>query len=134
MKVDIKNIDKNKNTIWGLIYEVIDAPFLEKRIFSHKLFRLMFKYLNQPQFLPSDVKIVLKRMATEQWLYEQVVMIRQKDLDNKKEKENTNNITSKGSPQYQYFGSILIVSSYKKSFYTRTGLKKLYQKIWKVKR
>ena len=31
----------------------------------------------------------LKRMAMEQGLYEQVFMIRQRDLDNKKEKENT---------------------------------------------
>ena len=38
---------------------------------------------NQPQFLPSYFKIVFKRMATEQGLYSQVIMIRHKHLDNK---------------------------------------------------
>ena len=36
----------------------------------------------------------------EQGLYVQVVMIRQKDYD-KKEKENTKSINSKGNMQYQ---------------------------------
>ena len=29
-KIDVENIDKNKNTIWRPIYEVIDAPFFEE--------------------------------------------------------------------------------------------------------
>ena len=49
-------------------------------------------------------------MAIEQGLYEQVVVILQNDSDNKKENENTNNITSNGNPQYQYAGLILIKS------------------------
>ena len=52
---------------------------------------------NQPQLLPSDVKIVLKRMAIEQGIYAQAVMISRNDLDNKKEKETQRNISSKGS-------------------------------------
>ena len=50
----------------------------------------------------------------EQRLYTQVIMIRRKDSDNKKEKEKTKYITSKGNPQYKYSGLILIMSGYKK--------------------
>ena len=57
---------------------------------------MMLNNKNQPQFLPSDVKIVLKKMAMEQGLYAQAVMIRQKDLDNKKEKENTKKYNFQG--------------------------------------
>ena len=46
----------------------------------------------------------------EKGLYSQLVMIRQKDSDNKKEKKKTSNITSKGNPQDQYAGLILIMS------------------------
>ena len=37
---------------------------------------------NQPQFIPSDVKIVYLKIAMYKWLYAQVVMIRRKDLNN----------------------------------------------------
>ena len=30
LKIDVENIDKNKNTIWRPIYEFIDAPFFEE--------------------------------------------------------------------------------------------------------
>ena len=50
----------------------------------------------------------------EKGLYAQVVKIRQKHSDNKKERENTNNITYKGNPQDQYSGLILIMSGQKK--------------------
>ena len=49
-----------------------------------------------------------------QGLYAQVIMISQKDLDNKKEKEKTNNTTFKGIPQDQYAVLILIRRGYKK--------------------
>ena len=41
LKIYIKNIDKNINTIQRPIYEVIDATFFEETEISHKLFRLM---------------------------------------------------------------------------------------------
>ena len=41
-------------------------------------------------------------------------MIHRKDLDNKRKKKIPINITSKGIPQYQYTGFILIMSGYKK--------------------
>ena len=61
------------------------TPHLSKKqIFFQIIFRLMYKNTNKPQFIPSDVKIVFKIMATEQGLYAQVFMILQKDLDDKK--------------------------------------------------
>ena len=50
----------------------------------------------------------------EQGLYEKVVMIRRKDSENKKERENTKNITSKDNNQDQYVGLIFIMSGQKK--------------------
>ena len=54
------------------------------------------KYPNKYQFLPSEVKVALEKMAMEQGLYAQVVMIRQKDSENKKEKENTKKYNFQG--------------------------------------
>ena len=47
------------------------------------------KKIDETQFLTSEIKVVLKIMATEQALYTQVIMIRQNDSDNNKERENT---------------------------------------------
>ena len=69
LTVDVKNIDKNKKTIFIPIYEVIDAPFLNKMEKFPQEFQTYVKKSNQPQFLPSDVKIFLRRMAMEQGLY-----------------------------------------------------------------
>ena len=44
------------------------------------------KVLNQPQFIPSDIKIVLKIMAIKQGLYAQVFIICKNYLNDKKEK------------------------------------------------
>ena len=52
----------------------------------------------------------LKIMDIEQGLYAQVVLMRRKDSNSKKEKEKTKNITYKVGPQDQYDGSILIMS------------------------
>ena len=96
MKIDVENIDKDIKKIWIPIYEVIDAPFLKKRTFYNSIFRPMLKNPNQHNFLPSDVKTVMKIIATEQRLYEQVVMIRQKGLDSIKEKETTKKYNLQG--------------------------------------
>ena len=47
---------------------------------------LCLKNTNEPQFLTSEFKVALKKIAMEQVLYAQVVMIHLKDSDNKKEK------------------------------------------------
>ena len=57
MKIYVENIDKNINTTWRPIYEVIDAPFFEKtNIFPQYFLDLCKNNPNQPQFLPYDVK------------------------------------------------------------------------------
>ena len=53
---------------------------------------------------------VLKRMAMEQGLYVQVVMIRRKDLYNKTKWIRPRNTTSRGILQDQSAGLILIMS------------------------
>ena len=53
---------------------------------------------------------VLKRMAMEQGLYVQVVMIRRKDFYNKTKWIRPRNTTSRGSLQDQSAGLILIMS------------------------
>ena len=70
--------------------------FLKKRIFPEAFLDLCKNSPNQPQFLPYEVKVVLKIMAIEQRLYAQVVMIFQKDHDNKNKKENTNKYNFQG--------------------------------------
>ena len=56
----------------------------------------MLKGPNQSQFLPSEVNVVFKIMSMEQLLFAKVVMIRQKYVDNKKEKENTKKYNFQG--------------------------------------
>ena len=85
MKVDVQNIAKNKNHIENNIWSYW-CFFLETNIVPQYLLELCKNNPNQPQFLPSEVKLVLKIMAIEQVLYAQVVMIRQKGYDNKNEK------------------------------------------------
>ena len=53
---------------------------------------------NNPQNITSEIKAALKNMALEQEFYAQVVMIRQKESDNKKEKEKTKWYNFQGKP------------------------------------
>ena len=53
-------------------------------------------------------------MATKYGLYAQVVMIHRRQPEDKKEKENTKNRTSKDNKQEQNVGTILIMSGLKK--------------------
>ena len=62
------------------------------------MFRIMLKNTNQPQFIPSGVKKLLKLMAMEQGLYAKVVMIHQKHLDNKKEQKKTKRYNFQSQP------------------------------------
>ena len=74
-KIYVENIDINIKTIWRPIYKVIDAPFFEETDIFPQVFYLCKNNLNQPQFLSSDVKTVLKIMTVKQGSYEKVVMI-----------------------------------------------------------
>ena len=49
--------------MWRPIYEVIHAPFVEETDIFHNIFCTYAKNPNQPQFITSDFKVVLKRMA-----------------------------------------------------------------------
>ena len=71
--------------------------FSKKRTFSTRNLILLCKNPNQPQFLPSDSKTFLKMMTMEQGLYVQVVTIRRKDLNNKKEKYGTKKYNLQGN-------------------------------------
>ena len=52
LKVDVKNIAKNKTTTWRPIYEVIDTSFFEEtNIFTQALLDLCENNPNKPQFL-----------------------------------------------------------------------------------
>ena len=83
--------------------------FLKKRIFSRSLFRLIYKFSNQNQLLPSGFKLVLNIMATEQGLCAQLVMICRKYSENKWKRKIRINMTSEGNLQDQYAGLILII-------------------------
>ena len=85
MKVDVENIAKNKTkhmetNIWSYWCFI----FWRNKYFPQDFLDLYKNNTNQPQFLSSDVWLVPKQMAMEQVLYAHVVMIRQKDSDNKK--------------------------------------------------
>ena len=70
MKIDIENIKNNIKKTWVPIYKLIDATFFEEtENVPQDFLDSCENNPNQPKFLPSDVKTVLKRMATEQGLY-----------------------------------------------------------------
>ena len=85
MKLDADNNTKNKKmhmetnirSYWCFI-------FWRNKYFPQDFLDLYKNNTNQPQFLSSGVRLVPKQMAMEQVLYAHVVMIRQKDSDNKK--------------------------------------------------
>ena len=52
-------------------------------------FKTNIKKQNEPQNIKNDVKAAFKNMALENGLCAQVVMIRRRELDDKKEKEKT---------------------------------------------
>ena len=87
MNIDIEKINTfekrskvNKNQ-WRKIYEFIEEDYLEESDISPYGFIKKCKdNANEAQFLPLDVKNNIKKMAMEQGLYAQVVMLRRKDL------------------------------------------------------
>ena len=87
MSIDIENIDtfenRNKlNTIkWRTIYEVTDKDdFIGSKIFSDGFIKECKDNSNEALDIPREVKNNIKRMAMEQGLYAQVIMLRRKYL------------------------------------------------------
>ena len=95
MNLDIETIASKKQPFWRSIYEVIDDSYSEiVKLFPTTLLDQYRDFTNEYQQITSEVKAALK-MAMEQGLYAQLVTIHQRESDNKKEKEKTNNITSR---------------------------------------
>ena len=87
MDIDIDKINKfeNRNKVntikWRPIYEVIGQAYLiYYKIFSDAFMQQCKDNANDAQFIPLDMKDNTKRMATEQGLYAQGIMIRLKYL------------------------------------------------------
>ena len=110
MNLDIEKIASTNQPFWISIYEVIDDSYFGVVNCFQFLKSQCKNNPNEPQNIPSEVKKGLKRMATENGLYAQVVMIHRRESDDKKEKEKTNNITSKYNQQEQNVCSVLIMS------------------------
>ena len=63
------------------IYEFIDESyFIESKIFSDAFLQQCKDDASYAQFIPLEMKNNIKRMAMEQGLYAQVIMLRRKDL------------------------------------------------------
>ena len=76
-----ETITKVNITQWRPIYEVIDEAYIkEYNISPDDFIRECKMNSNEPRFISSDVKNNIKRMATEQILYAQVVKLRRKEL------------------------------------------------------
>ena len=82
-KKDIDNIDtydtrtKANTTKWSPIYEVIDEAYIKgSKIFSDGLVKECKDISNKACDIPRDVKKYIKRMAIEQGLYTQVIILR----------------------------------------------------------
>ena len=75
MNVDVENISSLKKK-WIPIYEVIDnSYFSASKIFPTEFLDQCRNNPNKPKDITSEIKESLKRMAMEQGLYSQVVMI-----------------------------------------------------------
>ena len=89
MNLAIENISSTSQQLQRSLYEVIhDDYFKSVRLFPTE-FKTNVKNQNEPQNIPNEFKSALKKMALENGLYAQVVMIRRTELDDKKEKDKT---------------------------------------------
>ena len=90
MNLGIEKIASKNQKNWRSIYEVIhDDYFKVVKLFPSKFLNQCKNNPNGPQNIPNEVKADLKKMALENGLYAQVVMIRRRELDNNKEKDKT---------------------------------------------
>ena len=64
----------------------------EMKLFPTEFLDHCKKKVNEPKNIPSEVKTVILKMALEQELYAQVVMIHRRNSDDIKYKDKTKNI------------------------------------------
>ena len=87
MKLDIENISSTGQRIWISIYEVIHNDYFKAvKLFPSEFLNQCKNISNEPQNILNEVKADLKKMALENGLYAQVVMISRRGLDDKNEK------------------------------------------------
>ena len=98
MSKDINNIDtyetrtKCNATEWRPIYEVIDEAYIkDSNIFSDDFIKDCMDNSNEAHGIPREVKNKIKRMATEQGSYAQVVKLCRKYLGFIATDKNKNN-------------------------------------------
>ena len=66
---------------WRPVYEVIDEAYINgSKIFSDDFIKECMDNSNEPRDIPHGVKNNIKRMAMEQGLYAQVIMLRREDF------------------------------------------------------
>ena len=96
MNVDIEKVASKKQLFGRPIYEVIQNSYIEEtRIFPTIILDQFKNNPNESQNIPNEIKAYWN-MAMEQELYAHVVMIRQRESYDKKEKENTKKYNSLG--------------------------------------
>ena len=123
LDIDIENIFKIKNIYnhrkrhWITIYEVIQQEFFDKTdILPEDFLRYFNKNKNVLFNIPTYVRNNLNRMATEQGLYAQVIMLRRNYLKITEEDSKMRiNSSSRVSLQDTSFGVILVLVGLKKS-------------------
>ena len=85
MNLDIENIAITNQPFWRSIYEVIDDSYLGVvELFPKIFFNQCKNNLNEPHNIPSEFRSALKKLAMENVLYAQAVMIFRRDSDDKK--------------------------------------------------
>ena len=95
MKVYVENIVKNRK-IGEQYMKLLILNFLQRQKLFRQNFNTNVKNTNEPEFLPYELKLFFKTMATKQGLYRQVMIMRRKYPENKNEKENTKKYNFQG--------------------------------------
>ena len=80
---DWKHCQK-KQPFWKPIYEVIENSYFEETKLFPTILNQCGNNPNEPQSIWNEIKAALKKVATEQGLYAEVVMIRQRESGDKK--------------------------------------------------
>ena len=91
------------------IWSIENSYYEETKLFPTTFLNQCRNNPNEPQNIPNEIKADLFLMAMEQGLYVQVVMIRQRESDDKSKNKRPRNIISKENQQDQDVGLHLIM-------------------------